>query len=308
MASRRDVPHAYRAPVLTAIPFAMSPFTRRWLRRVAILGATVGLAIGIQALILHVTTDPLADARLYYDAGTRLNNGQPLYVPSPDPAIGPYINPPLLAIAFRPLALLPFPAAAAIWEVVVVGSFVLTLRRIGLREPVLIALGCLALPIMWALAIGQAELIITLLLSIGSPASVAVAGHLKLVPLLVAVYWIGRRDWRSLARLALWVVAIGVVQLVLEPTATLAWLRLEWLRTAFGFRNISPFAIHPALWVAMVVVLVVLALRFAPTRFGWPLAIVLAVFAYPRLLVYQLTTLLAAFGGPKPSVADADRP
>jgi hypothetical protein len=294
--------------VLTAQLVTLSPSTRRSLRRVAILAAIVGLAIGIQAFVLHITTDPFADARLYYDAGTRLNNGQPLYVPSPDPAIGPYINPPLLAIAFRPLALLPFPAAAAIWEVVVVGSFVLTLRRIGLREPVLIALGCLALPILWALAIGQAELIITLLLAIGSPASVAVAGHVKLVPLLVAVYWIGRRDWRSLTHLAGWVVALGVVQLVLEPAATLAWLRLEWLRTAFGFRNISPFAIHPLLWVATVAVLLALALRFAPTRFGWPLAIMLAVFAYPRLLVYQLTTLLAAFGGPTHPVTDADRP
>jgi hypothetical protein len=277
----------------------LSPSTRRSLRRVAILGAIVGLAIGLQAFVLHVTTDPFADTRLYYDAGTRLNSGQPLYIPSPDPAIGPYINPPLLAIAFRPLALLPFPAAAAIWELVVVGSFVLTLRRIGLREPVVIALGCLALPILWALSIGQAEMILTLLLTIGSPASVAVAGHLKLVPLLVALYWLGRRDWRALAHLAVWVVAIGVVQLVLEPTATLAWLRLEWLRTAFGFRNISPFAIHPLLWGATIAVLAVLAIRYAPTRYGWPLAIVLTVFAYPRLLVYQLTTLLAAFGGPR---------
>ncbi len=102
---------------------------------------------------------------------------------------------------------------------------------------------------------------------------------------------------------------LGLVQLVLEPAATIAYIRLEWLNGAFAFRNISPFAIHPALWLATVVVLAFLALRYAPTRYGWPLAVVLSVFAYPRLLVYQLLTLLAAFGGPPheanaPDVAD----
>ena len=129
--------------------------------------------------------------------------------------------------------------------------------------------------------------------------------------MLVAVYWIGRREIRPLLRLGAWLLALGLFQLVLEPAATLAYIRLEWLNGAFAFRNISPFAIHPALWVATVVVLVVLALRFAPTRYGWPLAVALSVFAYPRLLVYQLLTLLAAFGGPRNEATDpgmADRP
>ena len=68
------------------------------------------------------------------------------------------MNPPLLAILFRPLALLPFPVAAAIWQAIITGALVLTIRRIGVREPVLIAMGCLALPLCWALSIGQAEL------------------------------------------------------------------------------------------------------------------------------------------------------
>ena len=52
-------------------------------------------------------------------------------------------------------------------------------------------------------------------------------------------------------------------------------------------------------------------MRYAPTRYGWPFAVALSVFAYPRLLVYQLLTLLAAFGGPRhdaPNPGAVDRP
>ncbi len=286
--------------VTFASPLRISPAGRRSLRAVAVLAAVVGALLGLQTLALHLSSDPFADAHVYYDAATRLNAGLPLYDTSATDSIGLYLNPPLLAVLFRPLALLPFAAAVAIWELIVMGSFVLVLRRIGLRQPVLIALGCLALPILWALSVGQAEPIITLLLAIGSPAAVALAGHLKLLPWLVAAFWLGRRDLRSLTRFAGWTLAIGALQLLFEPAGTLAYLQLTWLRPAFDVRNVSPFAIHPALWLVMVAGLVAVALRFARTPWGWPLAVSLVVLTYPRLLVYQLTSLLAAFGGPRP--------
>jgi Glycosyltransferase family 87 len=283
----------------TSRVFTLSPFGMTWLRRVAILAAVVGTALGIETLLLHMSTDPFADTRLYYDAGARLNAGLPLYLDAIPGAAGPYTNPPLLAIAFRPLALLPFPVAAAIWEAILLVAFALTLWRIRLREPVVIALGCLALPILWALSIGQSEVLVTLLLTLGTPLSVAFAGNLKLVPFIAGVYWVARRDRRALVGLVAWAAAIGLVQLVLEPAATLEYLSLDWLQSAFGYRNVSPFVIHPLLWVALVAILAGLALRYGRTRYGWPLALVLAVFANPRLLVYQLMTLLAAFGGPR---------
>ena len=87
--------------------------------------AVVGAALGLETLLRHVSTDPFADTRLYYDAGARLNAGLPLYL---DAVAGcrpvPYANSPLLAIAFRPLALLPFAVAAAIWETVLLAAFV----------------------------------------------------------------------------------------------------------------------------------------------------------------------------------------
>ena len=157
----------------------------------------------------------------------------------------------------------------------------------------------LALPIMWALTIGQAQVLVTLLLALGAPWAVAIAANLKLLPLLVAVYWIGRREWRQLGRLVVWMAALGVIQLLLEPTGTMAYLGFLNIDQVGQVRNVSLYAISPVLWAVSVLILLIVALRLAPSRWGWAAAVVLSVFATPRLLVYQVSTLLAGLGGPR---------
>ena len=268
--------------------FALSPSGRRWVGRIAVLGAVVGALLGLETLVLHLSTDPLVDIRRYYEAGRRLNEGLPLYGLVSEDTTATYLNPPLLAILFRPLALLPFPAAAAIWEIVVAGSLALTIWRAGLNRRVLIVVCWLALPICWALVIGQVEIVITLLLSFGTPVAVALAGTMKLFPWLAAVYWVGRRQWTALARFVAWIAGLFLLQLLIEPAATLAFFRLEWLDASFEVRNVSLWVIHPALWLVGAVVAGVASLRLAGTRWGWFAAVVLTVMANPRLLVYQL--------------------
>ena len=127
--------------------------SRRRAARLARLGlfalAVVGGLAGIGVLWIHLAGDPLSDVHAYYDAGARLNAGLPLYPADADPnAAEFYRYPPLLAIAFRPLALLPFPAAAVIWEAVVIASLVGTLWWVGLRRrETWLAVGVLGLPI-----------------------------------------------------------------------------------------------------------------------------------------------------------------
>ena len=187
--------------------------------------AIIGTIAGVWALWFHLTTDPLADVRAYYDAGARLNAGQPLYVPVADTNVpGSYHYPPLLAIVFRPLALLPYGPAAIIWEAVVVGATMLTFVRLGFRRAVLISAGLLAMAIAWTVAIGQAQALVTYLLAIGAPWAVALATNLKLYPALVSVYWVGDVSGVASGGWA-WLAAILVVQFVLEPAATIAyWL------------------------------------------------------------------------------------
>ena len=89
---------------------------------VLVAAAWLGALIGFDTLRVHLQLDPLADVHAYYDAGARLNAGLPLYeqpVGTNDASF--YRYPPLLAIAFRPLALLPFETAARIWEALLIG-------------------------------------------------------------------------------------------------------------------------------------------------------------------------------------------
>ncbi len=271
----------------------------RRLNLILVAAAALGVIAGVDWFLIGLGHDPLSDVHAYYDAADRLNHGLPLYaqaVTTNESAF--YRYPPLLAIAFRPLALLPFPVAAAIWEAVVVASLaglVLVLRP-GLRGWTLA--GILALPILWSLVIGQAQLPVTLLMAIGSPWALAFAAHLKVLPALAAIWWIGRRDWAALGRFAAWAIGLGVLQLVLEPAGTLAFPGVFNLGQVGEVRNWSPYAISPVLWAGLVVLGLVVAWRLAPTRWGWAAAVTLSVLATPRLLFYQLTTLLAGLREP----------
>ncbi len=279
----------------------LRPTTKRRIRVVLYVAAGLGALLGVNNLILHLGMDPLADVHAYYEAGARLNAGLPLY----EQAAGTneaefYRYPPLLAIVFRPLALLPFEVAALIWESVLLLAFGWSVWRLGVRRTeTWLALGILALPIAWSLAIGQAQVLVTALLVAASPAAVAFATHLKLLPLLAAVYWVGRRDWRAIGHLVAWLVGLTVVQFLLEPGSTIAYLQFLSLEQVGEVRNISPYAISPVLWAVLVVAGGLLALRLASTRWGWAAAVTLATLATPRLLVYQLSSLLAALRDPE---------
>jgi Glycosyltransferase family 87 len=276
--------------------------TRPRVRYVIVASAVLGLVIGLDTMRVHLQLDPLADVHAYYDAGARLNAGQPLYeqvATTNDPDF--YRYPPLLAIAFRPLALLPFETAALIWEAFLITLFVLTIVRLDWRDRwTWIVLGWLAAPFGWSLAVGQAQVAVTFLLVIGAPWAVAIAAHLKLLPVLVAIFWIGRRDWRSVARLAAWGIGLLILSFVLEPAGTLAYMTFPDLGQVGEVRNLSPYAFSPWLWLALAGALLVVALRLAPTRWGWAAAVALSVLASPRLLMYMFSTLASGKGGPRP--------
>jgi hypothetical protein len=260
----------------------------------------VGIALGIETVILHLLMDPLADVHAYYDAGARLNAGQPLYdQPAGVDDAAFYRYPPLLAILFRPLALLPFGAAAAIWMAVLAVLFVATLIRLDLRRPLTLFVVCaLALPTGWSLVIGQAQVAVTYLLALGNPWAVALAANLKVFPVLVAVWWLGRREWRALGWLALWVGVLVAIQLAVAPSDTLAYLSFLRLDQVGQIVSLSPYAVSPALWAVMVVGLVILAIWAAPRRSGWAVAVTLSVLASPRLLLYQFSSLAAGVRDP----------
>ena len=262
--------------------------------------AVIGALAGVYVFWLHVTTDPLNDVHAYYWAGARLNAGLPLYPPDQSVAtpLG-YPYPPLLAILFRPLAMLPFEVATAIWEVVVVAGLVITVWWSGLRRSTTwLALGILALPIAWCVAIGQVQVLLTLFTAIGAPWSIALAVNIKLFPALIALWWIGRHDWRSLGVFVGTLAGLGLLQLILAPQASLDYLTAITLKQVGAVRNLSPYIVSPWLWGALALAGVGIVLRLAPSRWGWAAAVIFSVVATPRLLVYMFMTFLATLTAP----------
>lgn len=260
------------------------------------LASVVGVLIGVDTFLLHLRLDPLADVHAYYDAGARLNAGLPLYdQPATTDDADFYRYPPLLAIAFRPLALLPFDAAAAIWMGVLVAAFAGTLVMSGLRDKwTWIVLGWLAAPFAWSLVIGQAHVLMTFLMTLASPLGIALAAQLKVFPILAGIYWLARREWRPVRALALWTVGLVALSFVLAPQATIDYIGFLGLDQVGDVENRSLYGISPILWAASVVVLGVIVWRTAHTHWGWTFAVALTVFVTPRLFMYQVSSMMAA--------------
>jgi len=268
--------------------------------------AVIGAAAGVAVAWMHVVGDPLADAHAYYEAAVRLNQGQPLYPAHLNPNENHiYLYPPLLAQLLRPLALLPYEWFALGWELIVVATFVWLLQHLGVKErSTWIAVGLLGVPIGWALTIAQAHIPMTLLMAMGQPWSIALAANLKLFPALIALYWLGRRDWESLLAFLVWSALIVVAQIALDANDTFAFVK------AVGFgqvgdegvlRNFSIYTVSPLAWAGLLAASCVGILLAARTRWGWAVAVAVATFAPPRLLTYMLTGLLAAVRRPRPA-------
>ena len=279
---------------------------QRTVRLLGFASATLGLLLLLAmtpALAGLLNEKPLSDVRAYYDAAGRLNAGLPLYPPGADVNASEFYRyPPLLAILFRPLALLPYAAVSVIWGVVVLGALVATLLVSGIRRRATwLWAGILAFPIAWSALLGQAQLPVTLLLALATPLSVALAGQLKLLPALAALWWLGRRDWRSLGRFVAWSAALVALQLVLEPRGTLDYMRIANLSQVGDIVNLSPYGVSPILWAALAAVGAALVIVTARRPAGWFVAVAYSTLVSPRLIAYLFVALLGGLGRPSTS-------
>ncbi len=274
----------------------------RILRIVVYVAAFVGAVLGILDLWYWFTfAGPIVDFHAYYEAAARLNLGEALYLPERDPFFPDYYRyPPLLAILVRPLAALDYDAAARIWFGILVVATVLTPVVLGVRRRATwLAMGILGLPIAWSLGIGQAQVLVTLLLAIGSPWAIAVATQIKVLPALIALYWIGRRDWRALGEFVGVSAILVVFQLIAAPAETIAFPKVFGLDQVGVVSNLSPYAVSHVLWVGLVAAGAIATLALARTRWGWAAAVSLSVLSSPRLLLYMFSSLWATVREPE---------
>jgi hypothetical protein len=260
------------------------------------------LALGVAgAVYLAPTTVIGQDLATYQRAGDLLWAGENPYSAQSD--LGQedqYRYPPLLAmvipiLGFPPLwyGLMAAATVATIW------LWYRTAGPAGLLVPALLV-GAWGQQLLNgnSQALVVYLLAITPLLAVGSgprwsgPAVLALATMLKLHPVIGLVWFAGRRDGRAIA---LYLVACGVL---LIP-------QLPWLGDFVRYYLTDPAAvetipgmslraIHPAVWVVGVVVILGVAWRVADTRYGWLLATVAQLVALPRVLLVNLALLMAA--------------
>jgi hypothetical protein len=241
--------------------------------RVALLLLLVGelLVMGIleRPDLLH-PTQVGSDPATYYASGQRLNAGHNLYGPLkpgdrlvpgyPGPYPAPTLSPPLVAVLWRPLALLPGDTSMVLWWlgglVVLTGittAFTITGRRFQLAllgvllllgPPVSFVMGRAYLypgylsPISLAALSGNLNTYLVGLFALSWWASsrarpgiaggaMALATALKLGPVMLLWWFITQRSWRSVRAFLIVGIALGVVGVVFAGThANAAYVKI----------------------------------------------------------------------------------
>lgn len=153
-------------------------------------------------------------------------------------------------------------------------------------------------------ALVVAMLVLVPRFAIGGPVMLAVATMLKLHPALGLAWFIGRRDWRGV----LWFGAATAVLLAMQAPWLGDFVRY-YLTDAAATDTIpgmSLRALGAPVWIAAIVILAVLTVRLARSRYGWLLATLVQLVALPRVLLVNLALLLAAPLPPRRGVAQPE--
>lgn len=262
--------------------------TRRFVRLLAI-AALLGLSVAW--LYWAIDGFTLSDADAYRAAADRLLAGEDLYV-VPQSQDDAFRYAPWFAAAWIPLAALPEPLSDAVWFALLAAASILAVVPLAVVPsiwPRLIAvLGASIL--LWTAARGNVHPLVMLALMWGidrrlGPVWIGLAASLKAVPLLFALVYVARREWRRAA------VTVAITAVLVAPMLPLGW---DFESTEAGPSLSVYYLISPAAWALLVVFALAavgtLALRRWPnTRF---VAGAAAIAALPRLLLYDATYLL----------------
>jgi hypothetical protein len=271
-----------------------------WLERLSrdfvtilILGLSIGLTltfVGVGEALGLVPSAAEHDWQAYYNAAERLRTGQSLYPPVEDPGTASvYRYPPWFAVVWIPLTYLPREVASIVWvsAMFVAGGFALLPLLSSGRRPAIL-LGALLMPFLAQAAIHgnvQPLLVALLVHSVDDrwgPISIGLAASLKGFPIIYALVYAMRREWRKFG------IAVGLTA-VLAGTLLLADLTDYPLYpgSLAGLWLISPVA-----WAAGAAVAIAAALWFARSEVRWFAASVAVVMSIPRLLYYDMSFLL----------------
>lgn len=207
---------------------------------------------------------------------------------------------PWFAAVFVPLTALPVEVVRVGWSAILLVASALALvpiaRHYGAPAFPLLVLMAFLLTNVVAEGNVQPILLAGLVWSLERPAgpiAIGVAASLKITPILLALVYVGRGEWRRA------VISGTVAALLVAPT-----LLFELPETATATGGTGLFTTAPVLWAATVVVAAGGTWWLARGRFGWLAAATATILALPRLLVFDVTNLLLALPRPPAEARD----
>lgn len=197
---------------------------------------------------------------------------------------------PWFAGAFVPLLRLSDEVVRVAWSLILIAASGAALaplwRSYGARAYPLVAVMAFLLTNVVAEGNVQPILVAALVWTVerrAGPLAIGVAASLKVVPIFLALVYVGRREWGR-------AILAGVVATILvAPT-----LLFELPASATNTGGTGLFTSAPVLWAISVVAAVAATVWLARGRFGWLAAATGSVLALPRLLVFDVTNLIVA--------------
>lgn len=189
-----------------------------WLRRALVHGAVLsGLVFAAYLLLIAAPSKGTlgADVVAYW----RLDLAQPYHGTVGDLGFFPYS--PAVAVLFAPFAGLPWPAFVAVWYALLIGALAWLGRRSFL---VLLAFP----PVAINLSDGNIHLFLAVAIVLGFryPAAWSAVLLTKVTPGIGLLWFVARREWRSLGIALGATGAIVAVTAVLLPTQWVSWLNM----------------------------------------------------------------------------------
>jgi hypothetical protein len=253
----------------------------------AIVGGIVGY-IAVSYLI-QATAWTIGDAESYWEAALRLRHGEPLYlagIAAEDPLR--YLYAPWFAAVWIPFTFLPKTVVMTTWSLAMLIASVLAITPLLRRRrvPTQLLAGLSGSFLVWTASRGNVQplLVLALVMTLerrSGPLWVAVAASLKVVPILYAVVWAGRGEWRKV------LICMALTTVLIAPAV---FFNLAGYSTDAGARP----ALIPWLpaQVALTITALAISYRTARTRYAWVAAAVAAMLALPRFVEYNVTFAL----------------
>ena len=251
----------------------------------AVLAVLIGLASWTE-LNHAASLSTGSDMDAYWNAAMRLREGGPLYAPGLPTDSGLYRYAPWFAYAWIPLTYLPKGAVLLGWMTLCLGAAIASLAPLLRRGPAGWATIALLLPFqLEGAAYGNVQPLLVLALLWGLPRRsgpfwVALAASLKAAPVLLAVVYAGRGEWR---RAGLVLVLTGLL------VAPILLFDLSGYSTEIGGGQMSLLTVSPVLWAAVGLAAAVAAWALARTRYGTLAGAVVLILALPRFLLYEIS-------------------